>query len=176
MLSDGVVTLRPLRPEDAPVVIGHLQDPDIPRWTMVPSPYGQTQFDEWLTASADANAAGIGLHLAIADAEDRVIGAVGVQGLDTDVPDIGYWVARERRRQGIAVRAVRLLRDWMAAEAARTHVEILVHPDNTPSQRVAAAAGFQATGEYRRNPRAGLTGDFKVFAWPDDSGAGGGAG
>lgn len=176
MLSDGVVTLRPLRPDDAPTVIAHLQEPDISRWTGVPSPYGQAEFDAWLTASEEANDQGAGLHLSIVDGEDRVIGAVGVQGLGTDRPDLGYWVAREARRQGVAARAVRLLRDWLAAEHGRSHLEILVHPDNTPSQRVAAAAGFFATGEYRRDPREGLTGDFKVFAWPEDSGAGGGAG
>src|SRR3712207_1615480 len=135
MLSDGEVTLRPLRAEDASTVIAHLQEPDIARWTRVPTPYGQAEFDEWVAAAQDANASGAGLHLAIADGSDRVIGAVGVQGLDTETPDIGYWVAREARRRGVATRAVRLLRDWLASERGRPHVEILVHPDNTPSQR-----------------------------------------
>jgi RimJ/RimL family protein N-acetyltransferase len=176
MLSDGVVTLRPLRPEDADTVVAHLQDPEIPRWTRVPSPYRHADFDDWLHASARANADGEGLHLAITDGEDRVIGAVGVQGLDGPRPDIGYWIAREARRQGLASRAVRLLRDWLVAERACAHLEILVDPDNRPSQRTALAAGFFATGEYRRDPREGLTGDYKVFAWPEDSGAGAGGG
>ena len=174
MLSDGVVTLRPLRPDDAETVVAHLQDPDIPRWTGVPAPYGHDEFHHWIAASADALAAGTGVHLGVVDAQDRVIGAVGVQALDTDHPDIGYWVAREARGCGVAVRAVRLMRDWLAAERGCAHIEILVHPDNHPSQRTAAAAGFFATGEYRQDPRDGLGGDFKVFAWPEDSGAGGG--
>jgi RimJ/RimL family protein N-acetyltransferase len=176
MLSDGVVTLRPLRREDADAVVAHLQDPEIPRWTRIPSPDGRADFDEWLHASARSAADGAGLHLAIADGRDRVIGAVGVQGLDGDRPDIGYWIAREARRQGMAARAVRLLRDWLAAERGCTHLEILVDPANRPSQRTALAAGFFATGEYRRDPREGLAGDYKVFAWPEDSGAGAGGG
>jgi RimJ/RimL family protein N-acetyltransferase len=175
MLSDGVLTLRPLRAADAEAVIGHLQEPDIPRWTRIPTPYGHAEFDQWLEAVAEARESGTGLHLAITDAGDRVIGAVGVQGLDGAHPDIGYWVAREERRRGVAVRAVRLVRDHLA-EMGRDHVEILVHPDNTPSQRVAAAAGFTATGEYRRDPREGLDGDYMVFVWPDDTGAGAGGG
>jgi RimJ/RimL family protein N-acetyltransferase len=176
MLSDGVVTLRPLRPDDAEAVIAHLQDPEIPRWTGVPSPYGQAQFDEWLAGSAAAYEQGLGVHLAIVGDDDRVIGAVGVQALDGERPDIGYWIAREARRQGIAARAVRLLRDWLAAERGCEHLEILVDPANGPSQRTALAAGFFATGEYRRDPRPGLTGEFMVFAWPEDSGAGAGGG
>ena len=176
MLSDGVVTLRPLRPEDADRVVSHLQDPEIPRWTRIPSPYGHGEFDEWLHFSAQAREQGEGIHLAITDEGDRVIGAVGVQGLDTDRPDIGYWTAQEVRRQGIAVRAVRLLRDWLAAEHRCEHLEILIDPANAPSQRTAAAAGFFATGEYRRDPRPNLSGEFMVFAWPGDSGAGAGAG
>jgi RimJ/RimL family protein N-acetyltransferase len=176
MLSDGVVTLRALRPDDADTVIEHLQDPEIPRWTMVPSPYGRAEFDDWLAGSAQANATGAGVHLAVADADDRVIGAIGVQGLDTGRPDIGYWMARDARHRGSAARAVRLMRDWLADERGCQHIEILVHPDNAASQRTAMAAGFFATGEYRRDPREGLDGDYKVFAWPEDSGAGGGAG
>jgi RimJ/RimL family protein N-acetyltransferase len=116
------------------------------------------------------------VHLAIVGADDRVVGAVGAQALEGERPDIGYWVAREARGQGFASRAVRLLRDWLAAERGREHLEILVDAANGPSQRTALAAGFLATGEYRRDPRPGLTGEFMVFAWPEDSGAGAGGG
>jgi RimJ/RimL family protein N-acetyltransferase len=177
MLSDGVVTLRRLRPEDADTVVAHLQDPEIPRWTRIPSPYGHADFAQWLEIVAEAWATGTGLHLAVTrEGEDRVIGAVGVQSLDTPRPDIGYWIAREARRQGLTARAVRLLRDHLAAEHGCTRIDIYVDAGNAPSQRTAMAAGFQATGEYRRDPRPNLEGEFMVFVWPEDAGAGAGGG
>ena len=54
-----------------------------------------------------------------------------------------------------------------------------MHPENAPSQRVAAKAGFHRTGEYRPSPRVNRAGDppeLVVFAWPEDGGAGAGAG
>ena len=36
-----MVTLRPWREEDAPDVARICQDPEIPRWTNVPSPYSE---------------------------------------------------------------------------------------------------------------------------------------
>jgi RimJ/RimL family protein N-acetyltransferase len=55
-----------------------------------------------------------------------------------------------------------------------TLVEILVHRDNAPSQKVPPRAGFVATGELREPP-ARLESDagpaFVVYAWraPSDS-------
>ena len=39
ILRDGDLTLRPPRPDDADAVTAACQDPEIPRWTLVPSPY-----------------------------------------------------------------------------------------------------------------------------------------
>ena len=38
-LRDGDLVLRPKRPEDADALTAACQDPEIPRWTFVPSPY-----------------------------------------------------------------------------------------------------------------------------------------
>jgi RimJ/RimL family protein N-acetyltransferase len=176
-LTDGVIRLRPLRAEDADAMVAALQDPEIPRWTRVPSPYTHVEFEQWLASQAESRSAGEGVHLVVTDLDGRLLGAVGVQDLATDSGgDIGYWVAREARGRGVATRAVRLLRDWLAAELGRPCLEILVHPENVVSQRVAEAAGFAATGEYRRDPRPDLPGDYMVFAWPDDAAAGAGGG
>jgi RimJ/RimL family protein N-acetyltransferase len=139
-LTDGVVTLRAWRPQDRDAVVAALQDPDIPRWTQVPSPYGPAQYDAWLAQQAEQRAAGAGLHFLVVDGEDRLLGATGVQ-LTEDAPDIGYWCARERRRRGYTARAVRLLRGHVRA-LGFARVDIFVHEGNRPSQRVAEAAGF----------------------------------
>ena len=118
--------------------------------------------------------------MAVVDAadHDRVLGSCGLHELASGRADIGYWVARDARGRGIAPRAARLLRDYAIEVLGLPRVEVLVHPENTASQRAAQKAGFHRTGEYRPSPRNDDPGraDLVVFAWPDDGGAGAGAG
>lgn len=180
-LTDGVVALRPHRPEDADQLVGILRDPDIVRWTRVPADYTRADFEAYLGAVAEHLRDGEALSLLVVDAEDdtRILGSCGLHELASGRPDIGYWVARDARGRGVAPRAARLLRDYGIDVLGLPRIEVLVHPDNTASQRAAEKAGFHRTGEYRPSPRrdaAERSADLVVFAYPDDAGAGGGAG
>ena len=180
-LTDGVVALRGLRADDADQLVAALDDPDIVQWTRVPPDYSHADFEAFLAGNAASAAAGEGLSLVVVDAGDhgRVLGSAGLHELGSGRPDIGYWVARGSRGQGVAPRAAVLLREWAVRTLGLECVEVLVDPDNAPSQRVAIKAGFHRTGEYRPSPRrdpADARPDLVVFAWPDDGGAGGGAG
>jgi RimJ/RimL family protein N-acetyltransferase len=161
-LSDGVVTLRPRRPEDVDAIVAACQDPEIPRWTRVPSPYTRAQAEEWM-ASTEPDSA----HLLAVDADDRLLGSFSVMHIDRErgYGEIGYWVAAEARRRGVATRAVALLRDWAAAEGLR-ELEIMTRPENVASSRVAERAGFADTGERRANPRdPSGEASYVVYAW-----------
>lgn len=175
-LTDGVVTLRLQRPEDADALVAALGDPDIVGWTSVPDGYAHADCEDWMARSAVGREAGTDLSLLIADAGDdtRILGSVGLHSLGGDRPDIGYWVARDARGRGIAARAARLLGEWAVRELGLPRVEILVHPDNGPSLRAAQRAGFIRTGEYRRCPRDQEGDPLVVLAWPEDESAGGG--
>jgi RimJ/RimL family protein N-acetyltransferase len=181
-LTDGVVALRPVRAEDADQLVSALRDPDIVRWTRVPPDYTHADFAAYLASTTEQAAAGSTLSLLIVDAGDHshVLGSCGLHEAAGERPDIGYWVARGSRGQGLAPRAARLMRDHAVHTLGLPRVEVLVHADNLPSQRVAEKAGFHRTGEYRPSPRRGPGEErpaLVVFAWPDDGGAaGGGAG
>ncbi len=180
-LTDGVVALRGWRADDADRCVTALDDPDIVRWTRVPAGYTHEDYAAFLERSSAERAAGEALSLLVVDAEDhdRILGSAGLHQLTSGRPDIGYWVARDARGRGVAPRAARLLRDWAVEVLGLRRVEVLVHPENTSSQRVALKAGFHRTGEYRPSPRrdpAEDPPDLVVFAWPDDGGAGAGAG
>src|SRR4051812_36517111 len=129
ILSDGVVILRPRRLEDANAVTAACQDPEIPRWTTVPSPYTREQAVEGLSTPGPDMA-----QFFAVDAEDRLLGSFSVMEIDRDrgYGEIGYWVAAEARRRGVATRAVALLRDWAASIGLRM-LEILPEPANTGS-------------------------------------------
>ena len=57
-LRDDVIALRRTELRDADQVVAALQDPDIPRYTRVPTPYARADFEEWLQSSSDGWAAG----------------------------------------------------------------------------------------------------------------------
>jgi RimJ/RimL family protein N-acetyltransferase len=161
-LTDGVVTLRPRRPEDADAIVAACQDPEISRWTQVPSPYTRAHAEEWLAQSDPSQA-----RLLAVDADDRLLGSFSVMEIDRGrgYGEIGYWVAAGARGRGVATRAVALLRDWAASKGLR-ELEIMAKPANVPSGRVAARAGFRPTGETRSNPRD-PSGEaaYDVYVW-----------
>ena len=169
-LRDGDVTLRPLGDGDVAAMVRACRDPDIPRWTRVPEPYTPEDARRFLAIAAAEAAAGEGVALAIADAEDRLVGTLGLMEIDraTASAEIGYWLAREARGAGAATRAVRLVRDWALRELGLRRLEILAHPANAPSTRVAERAGFARTGEVRSVARMppGRRDGYAVFVWP----------
>src|SRR4051794_15983011 len=170
-LTDGVVALRLVREGDADQLVAALRDPDIVRWTRVPEDYTHSDFAAYLTRSTEEARAGRSLSLLIADAtdHDRVLGSCGIHELGSGRPDIGYWVGRGYRGQGVAPRPATLMRDHALHVLGVPRIEVLVHPDNDPSQRVAEKAGFARTGELRPSPRRRddePRPDLVVFAFP----------
>jgi len=157
-LRDEDLTLRPRLAEDVDALVEACQDPEIPRWTFVPSPYTRADAETYLRASAEEEAAGASAGFLAVDGEDRLLGSFSVMGLDRDpgYGEIGYWVAAESRGRGVATRAVRLLTDWARRELGRERIEILPHKDNLASRRVAENAGYRDTGELRGAPRGGI--------------------
>jgi RimJ/RimL family protein N-acetyltransferase len=169
VLTDGALTLRQGRLEDADAVTAACQDPEIPRWTNVPTPYGREDAEHWLgTVVPEAARDGTGVHL-LAFENGRLAGSFGLMEIDRErgFGEIGYWVAAEARGRGVATRGTRLLHDWAVRELGLTTLEILPHRDNAPSLRVAERCGYAPTGELRRAPRAEDAGEpaYVVHAW-----------
>jgi len=164
ILRDGDLVLRPKRAGDVDAITAACQDPEIPRWTRVPSPYTRADAEFFLARSAEEEAAGRTLNLLAVDAaDDRLLGSFSLMELDRDPAygEIGYWVAAEARGRGVATRAVRLLTQW-ALEQGRTDLEVLPHKDNGPSRRVAEKAGYVDSGRLVASPR--LEEDEPVYA------------
>jgi RimJ/RimL family protein N-acetyltransferase len=157
-LRDGDLVLRPKRPEDVDAITAACQDPEIPRWTFVPSPYTRADAEAYLRSSAEQEAAGTSAGFLAVDAEDRLLGSLSVMEIDREAGygEIGYWVAAEARGRGVATRAVRLLTEWAQRELGLQRLELLPHKDNVASRRVAEKAGYRVTGELRGAPRAGI--------------------
>jgi RimJ/RimL family protein N-acetyltransferase len=135
----------------------------------VPSPYLREHAIEYLRRCEAERAAGKTENFLAVDDEGRILGSFGLMELDRAprYGEIGYWVAKEARGQGVATRAVALLRDWAARERGLEVVELLIHEDNALSRRVAERTGFLDTGERRPAPRQDEPGpaNHAVYAW-----------
>jgi RimJ/RimL family protein N-acetyltransferase len=141
-----VVRLRPPREDDARAIEDACRDPEVGRWTRVPSPYTREDAIAWIALAESARTRGSALHLLIAGAQDdRLLGAVGIELRTDPAPhgELGYWVAAPARGRGIAARAVRLLAGWAFETLALPRLEIHVLPANERSRTVARSAGFE---------------------------------
>ena len=166
-LTDGDIWLRQWERRDVPAMTAACQDPEIPRWTVVPHHYTERHARDFISHTAGELAAGREIAMAVVDEDDRVLGALGMSNFDwRDAKgEIGYWMAPEARRRGVGSRATRMLAEWAVDTLGLERVELLAHPENEASQRLAERAGFTREGllrMYRR--RHGVREDLVMYA------------
>ncbi len=150
-IGDGEIRLRLLADSDLPALIELCQDPEIPRWTRVPSPYGRREAEEWFERQAGAREEGTLLNLMIVDGADRLLGSIGIVEVDWDEGrcELGYLLSREARGGGVMTRAIGLLARWIFDSLPIERLQLGIEPDNAPSRAVALRAGFQFEGVLR---------------------------
>jgi RimJ/RimL family protein N-acetyltransferase len=168
MLSDGVITLRPATMDDVEAIYEGCQDPEVPKWTGVPSPYTREHAIEYIERTVEERDAGRSrAFLAFLDGEFAASCSLMELDKEPGYGEIGYWVAAGARRRGVATRAVNLLREYGVDELGLTRLELLIHEDNGPSRTVAERTGFLDTGEQRPAPRSTVAGppDHIVYRW-----------
>jgi RimJ/RimL family protein N-acetyltransferase len=150
-LTNGTIALREKSDADVPALVAALQDPLIPRYTRVPSPYGEREARAFISEQHRRHEEGTGLSLLIVDVDaGRLLGSIGAEvHPERARADIGYWVAREARGRRVASRAVVLLGRWMFEELELARLQIHTETENVASQRVAETAGFTREGILR---------------------------
>jgi ribosomal-protein-alanine N-acetyltransferase len=149
-LNDGVVTLRRWRPADAECARRGSSDPRISgdtKFELVAPEHAYLLIERKRRRIAD----GTGISLALADAtSDTAVGQISVNVRpQPGVLGLGYWLLPEARGHGFAGRAARLAADWALGPLGAARIEAWVRPDNEPSLRTAAAAGFRREGVLR---------------------------
>lgn len=146
-LRDGDLRLRPPAERDIPRITAACQDAEVQRWTRVPSPYRAEDATAFVRQAAEALETGRGAHLVVVRDDDLVLAATGI---DIDRRDqsgqVGYWVAPDARRQGIAIRSTRRLLRWGFEELSLAYVELIAAAENLGSNAVARALGCTLEG------------------------------
>ncbi|MFD5215568.1 GNAT family N-acetyltransferase [Microbacterium sp. NPDC058345] len=182
------VTLRTERlvlsiPTDADIdaITAACQDPEIPRWTTVPSPYSRDDAADFVRLVAGWWADGVETVWAIRK-DEALAGMVGLHRIKTHPhggeAEIGFWGVAEHRGQGLMREAARAVVDWAFDELHLARIGWRAVVGNVPSARTARSLGFRYEGMLRQaesSPRgrddgwiAGLLADDDraPVAWP----------
>jgi RimJ/RimL family protein N-acetyltransferase len=150
VLTDGLVTLRPFEPGDAPATFAACQDALIAHFLPIPHPYTEANAREWVSARQGDWDGDAERSFAVTDADTgEFVGAIWQHRGAEHRAEVGYWLAPGARGRGIATRALRLVRDWSLDDCGIIRLELFTHPDNHASGGVALRAGFAREGVRR---------------------------
>jgi len=159
-LSDGLVRLRPWSLDDVDWVTDGCQDPEIARWTRIPSPYRRAdaiEFIEGARALVDEPTE-VPFAVELVDDPRPGVGSISLMAMSGPEAEAGYWVAPSARGRGVAGRALVLLVRHAFDQLGLDRVWLQVLEGNTASERVASAAGFTVV-ETRPAEDCGEPGD-----------------
>jgi ribosomal-protein-alanine N-acetyltransferase len=149
-LTDGVVTLRAWRDDDAPAVFTACQDPLIARFIPIPQPYSEDDGRAFVELRRRDREGGDEQGFAIVDpSSDELLGAISRHGPFGHRAMFGYWLAPHARGRGVATRALRLITDWTLATTDVIRLDLYTDVENDASGRVALRAGFAREGIRR---------------------------
>ena len=81
-IDDGTLRLRFRTEADLESIVAACQDPEIPRWTLVPSPYRREHAEDFLALSASAARAGETATLLAVDAQGGLLGSFSLMEID----------------------------------------------------------------------------------------------
>jgi RimJ/RimL family protein N-acetyltransferase len=184
-LGDGRVTLRPWRPDDAPLMAAACADPEIALFCMMPAGYTVELAREFIADAPRAWAQDGWLHLALTVAHsERPVGAVGALMAQRwpATADLGYWVMPDHRGRGLAGAGVALLTGWAFETLDMRRLAIGTMVANEPSRRLARSLGYRPEALLRSyRPCGEQRTDCVVYSlldeeWQARQAAGGGDG
>jgi RimJ/RimL family protein N-acetyltransferase len=159
VLTDGTVTLRPLRTRDTDDLYALRTAPDVVARAIPPYPPSRADVAVRCARAESRWLAGELAHLSIRDsATDTLAGEIGLVYAEPGIGQaaVGYDLLPAWRGRGYATRAVRLLARWAFTHAGVARLAAGTAADNVASQRVLERAGFVREGlQRRRLPAAG---------------------
>ena len=149
-LTTDRLLLRTVGPHDTDAVYDAVQDPDIQRWTTIPSPYLREHaqgFTEQIVPDgwADGSAFTFGILLP----EGELVGVVSITMRALGVAEIGFWAKKDHRGNGYITEAAVAASRWAFTALSVDRVEWRAEVGNIGSRSVAEHAGFTIEGTLR---------------------------
>ncbi|MFI7598314.1 GNAT family N-acetyltransferase [Actinoplanes sp. NPDC049681] len=148
LTGDGI-TLREWRDEDLDELVAMLDEPDIARWTPMPSPFDAEAGVAYLKRARQGRLSGQRIQLAITTDGGKPLGEVLLFGVDAGLreAELGYLVSAQHRRRGLASAALSLLSGYARSTIGLSRLLLRIDPGNTSSTAVARRCGYRLTGE-----------------------------
>ena len=148
-LTGNGIVLRDWRTEDLDDLIDLLDDPDIARWSPMPSPFDREAGVAYLKRAHQGRISGQRLQLAITERGGRPLGEVLLFGIDAGLreAELGYLVGARHRRRGLAAGSLSLLSTYAGTALKLSRLLLRIDPANTASTAVARRCGYTLTGE-----------------------------
>jgi RimJ/RimL family protein N-acetyltransferase len=149
LIEHGRLTLRLPDASDVPWIFHACQDPEIQRFTTVPSPYRADDAVGWVRYAAEQSAADQEYHFLVGLTETgELFGSCGLRRLASPPgrAEIGYWIDRDHRGLGVATDAVLAVETWAVRELAIVETVVRIAEPNLASIRVAEKSGYRLLG------------------------------
>ncbi|WP_423918573.1 GNAT family N-acetyltransferase [Frigoribacterium sp. 2-23] len=130
---------------DIPAIVEACSDPDVVRFTTVPTPYHRGDAEFFLSQIVDFGwSTGREYTWGVREPGSSLL--LGMVSLRLRAHDIGFWLAPQARGRGLMSRAVTLVADWAFTEGGLPDVLWEGYVGNDGSAAVARRAGFTYTG------------------------------
>lgn len=155
-LRHGLITLRPVRESDIESIYRACQDPLIPRFTTVPSPYTMTHAQFFVQEQEPARFASKSELLFVIthgyENEEKFSGLISFHSvsLSNHAAELGYWIEVSARRRGIGSRAARMITEYGFQTMGFKRIEALVDIDNEASKALLRSTGYELEGIMRQ--------------------------
>jgi RimJ/RimL family protein N-acetyltransferase len=148
LTGDGI-ELREWNADDLDDLVELLDDPDVARWTPMPSPFDVEAGLAYLKRAQQGRLTGQRIQLAVTEDGGKPLGEVLLFGVDIGLKEaeLGYLVGAAYRRRGLASRALSLLAGYAQETLGLRRLLLRIDPDNRSSTSVARRCGFRLTGE-----------------------------
>ncbi|WP_309064746.1 GNAT family N-acetyltransferase [Microbacterium sp.] len=139
--------------DDVDAITAACQDPEVPRWTTVPSPYTREHGEEFVEKVAAWWDEGAETVWAVRR-DGELAGMIGLHRI-TEHPhggdaEIGYWGVARFRGQGVMTEAAHAVVKWAFGELGLVRLGWRAVVGNVPSARTARAVGFRYEGTLRQ--------------------------
>jgi RimJ/RimL family protein N-acetyltransferase len=166
-LSTPRLTLRALRPADAPAMSRLVDDRGVAAMTTsIPHPFPVGAAEAFIERMAHAEPEREGVFALEADG-DGFIGVLGFHPDGRGALEIGYWLGRAFWGRGYMTEAVDAALDWAGGVWGRRYLLAGHFADNPASGKVLVKTGFLYTGEVipRYSMARGAEAPTRMMVW-----------
>jgi RimJ/RimL family protein N-acetyltransferase len=149
--AEGALLLRPPRRAEAAEAMAMLRDAEVAQWNPAPAVVDLPSARAWCDRGADWAAGGHATFSIVVASTGAYAGNISLFEVDFEhaVGSVGYRIAAQHRRRGVATAALAAVRDWAFRDVRLERVQLFHAVPNHGSCVVAERCGFLLEGVLR---------------------------